>query len=158
MFRCHLKHSTIFSGNQHAKHALEKRGAKGQRSLVGFRQYVRGPHFAWEPISVFKVRQRSMTLREHESYTVTNCRIRSVLRALKKDSSLRIILDARKANRYFRRPPVAPMVTGEGLSNIELDPAEPDQSMASGDIRNAFHCLLIPSSLGSLFLNSTTQC
>ena len=38
---------------------------------------------------------------------------------LEKGSSLRMTLDARRANRYFRRPPVAPMVTGEGFSNIE---------------------------------------
>ena len=64
-----------------------------------------------------------------------------------------MILDARRANRYFRRPPVALMVTGEGFSNVELDPAESDQRwfMASGDIRNAFRCLLVPPSLGRYF-------
>ena len=35
---------------------------------------------------------------------------------------MRMILDARNSNRYFRRPPVPPMVTGEGFSKIELDP------------------------------------
>ena len=34
---------------------------------------------------------------------------------------------ANKANRYFRRPPVAPMVTSEGFPNIDLGPAESDQ-------------------------------
>ena len=58
---------------------------------------------------------------------------------LTKDSPLRMILDARRANRYSRRPLVAPMVTSEGSSNVELDLAEPDRKcfMASGDLRNA---------------------
>ena len=62
---------------------------------------------------------------------------------LKKEPSLRTILDARKANRYVRRPLVALTVTDEWLSNIGMDPTEFGQrwSLTSVDIRNDFHCL-----------------
>ena len=44
---------------------------------------------------------------------------------LKKESSLRTIWDARKANRYVRRPLVAQMVIDEGFSKSEMDAVEP---------------------------------
>ena len=44
-----------------------------------------------------------------------------MLFVVENDSSLRIILDARRANRYFRRPLVGLMFTAEGLSHVELN-------------------------------------
>ena len=45
------------------------------------------------------------------------------------------------------------MVLGEGFANVDLDPGESELRwfMASGDIRNALQCLLIPPSLGRYF-------
>ena len=88
-----------------------------------------------------------LALRKREGCSVT-----TVFFVLMEDSSLRMILDARKANRYFRRP-VAPMVTSEGFPNIELDPAEADQRwfMTSGNLRNSFRLLAYSAALGRHF-------
>ena len=51
---------------------MQKRGAQGQRSLAWSRRYIRGPNFAWEPIGLLKVCQRSIALWEHEGYCVTD--------------------------------------------------------------------------------------
>ena len=77
----------------------------------------------------------------------------------KEKLSLRMILDARRSNRHFRRAPHVSLVTGEGLSSIEVDLADPrsvsgeawDDLHRAGtvtfgisDIKDAFHRLRLP--------------
>ena len=81
----------------------------------------------WEPIGSCKVCQRSIALREHEVYSVTDCRIQGVLTALKG------FVIAHGSGRSQSQQ-VLPTDTGGSHDQRWF--------MASGDICNAFHCLL----------------
>ena len=79
---------------------------------------------------------------------------------LKKESSLRTILDARKANRYVRRLLVALTVTDECLSNIGMDLTESGQrwSMTSVCRHSQRHPLFAFSvKFGPLHLTSISK-
>ena len=64
----------------------------------------------------------------------------------KKDGRLRLIVDCRRTNQLFLDPPGVDLVTGEGLSKIELDWEEPPDFMqdiciafGEGDVSDCFH-------------------
>ena len=100
-------------------------------------------------------------------FTIIPTALCGIFFVCKKDGSLRLILDARRANQFFRRPPSTHLVTGEGLSRVELVlsddeswwhvsgyesadgsflPCDTDSGwrVAAGDIQNAFHNMLMP--------------
>ena len=69
----------------------------------------------------------------------------------KKLGMLRLILDARRANRRFRRAPRVKLLTGEGISRIECADDVGALFVGCGDVKDAFHNMLIPAWLGKYF-------
>ena len=71
---------------------------------------------------------------------------------LKKDGSLRLILDCRAGNRFFVDPPSVDLITSEGLSRIEVkckggldDLWLPLRAhLGSADVENSFHNMGMP--------------
>ena len=55
-----------------------------------------------------------------DDYTLTPLCVLGMFFVYKKDKSLRMIVDCRKANQLFAKPPGVDLVTGEGLSGAEL--------------------------------------
>ena len=77
---------------------------------------------------------------------------------LKKNGSLRLILDCRLTNQLFRRPPSTPLATAECLSSFEIgDPAGATVGddvfvyIGLSDIENAFHRMRMPEWLSDFF-------
>ena len=70
----------------------------------------------------------------------------------KKDGTLRLIIDARKGNQYFKKPPWVDMLSGEGMARVEVTLEQlADLCIASGDVKNAFHHFAIPLWLSRYF-------
>ena len=74
--------------------------------------------------------------------TTPKCKA-TVFFVLKKNCDLRLIVDARLANRMFRDPPSVHLATPEAFSRMEVDP---DVNLVEGtaDVDNCFHRLGIP--------------
>ena len=68
----------------------------------------------------------------------------------KKDGTLRLIFDTRKLNRQFKEPPHTDLPTASAMSHLECIPDTPVY-LGSGDIKNAFYSLKIPTALSDLF-------
>ena len=77
---------------------------------------------------------------------------------------MRLILDCRRANAWFSRPPHTALLTSEGLGNLEVDTSDGDTmeaeaatledvafSIGIADVRDAFHRLLMPSWMSRFF-------
>ena len=138
-----------FPGNPHATHAAEQWGVRSMKScFCPAGMYVdpvlREGQLAYSRFVSDLLHAGSMKV------TLSQVVESGVFFVLKKESSLRPIWDARKANRYVRRPLVPLMVIDEGLSNIEVDPTESGHRwfMTSVHFRNAFYCVPISSSFG----------
>ena len=74
----------------------------------------------------------------------------------KKGGRLRLILDARRVNEWFRKPPHVALVTSEGLGRIEvtgdeLGPETLDLWVGTADVKDAFHRMRMPRWLGDYF-------
>ena len=72
----------------------------------------------------------------------------------KKDKTLRMIVDARRANAVCREPPKVSWVTAEGLSRFETSSdtvASGHCCFAVGDVNNCFHRLRLPEGMHRLF-------
>ena len=65
--------------------------------------------------------------------------------------SLRVILDARRGNRRFHVPPSADLLTGEGLSRVEMTDNKLLWLIASSGIQNAFRPMLLKKWLARYF-------
>ena len=68
----------------------------------------------------------------------------------KKDGSLRVVFDTRRANLQFHEPPSTNFPTAGAFASLDTD----DQSHANivhGDISNAFYNMAIPTELSELF-------
>ena len=54
-----------------------------------------------------------------------------------------MILDCRRPNLWFKRPPRVQLVTGEGLANLEVETAETSDDaglwLGQADVKDAFH-------------------
>ena len=68
----------------------------------------------------------------------------------KKDGTLRLIFDTRKLNRRFKEPPHTDLPTASAMSHLECVPDNP-VFLGSGDIKNAFYSLKVPTSLSDMF-------
>jgi len=75
---------------------------------------------------------------------------------LKKSGLLRLIIDARRTNKWFHRPPAVSLLTSEGLASIEVEmdtlasTAVPI-TVGVGDVADAFHRLAAPIWLQAFF-------
>ena len=78
--------------------------------------------------------------------------------------AMRLILDCRRANAWFIRPPHTALLTSEGLGNLEVDLFDGDAveaeaaalkgvafSVGVADVRDAFHRLLMPAWMSRYF-------
>ena len=64
----------------------------------------------------------------------------------RKAGAQRFIKDARASNRHVLNPPCGPVLTGEGLCNLDFQGAPEDAQnwfVGSTDIKNAFHQMRI---------------
>ena len=72
-----------------------------------------------------------------------------------------MIIDARRANHHFERPPHVDLLTAEGLSNIEIDLGGEESDspsletlvffLGTADVEDCFHRILIPDWLSDYF-------
>jgi hypothetical protein len=74
----------------------------------------------------------------------------------KKCGKLRLILDCRRANMKFLEPPTVELVTGEGLSQIEVDMGSGDLeglklALGVADVSDCFHRLILDGPLREHF-------
>ena len=68
----------------------------------------------------------------------------------KKDGAQRMIVDCRRANQRFRRPPGVSLATPESFSQLECEPGL-RLFAAEIDVDNCFHRLRIREDLGRYF-------
>ena len=82
----------------------------------------------------------------------------------KERKTMRLILDCRRSNAWFSRPPHTALLTAEGLGNLEVDMVDDDAMMAEAaeltdvafsvgiaDVKDAFHRLLMPEWMSRYF-------
>ena len=69
----------------------------------------------------------------------------------KKDGRLRLILDTRNLNQWFKEPAYSQLPTAAVWSQIALSP-EHTLSMAQVDVDNAFYRVMLPPGMSSLFI------
>ena len=82
----------------------------------------------------------------------------------KERKTMRLILDCRRSNAWFNRPPHTALLTAEGLGNLEVDMVDDDATMAEAaeltdvafsvgiaDVKDAFHRLLMPEWMSRYF-------
>ena len=69
---------------------------------------------------------------------------------LKKDGRLRLVLDTRVANCWFKDPPKARLPTASALCGIEAAPGQ-DLYFAGGDIDNCFYRFEAPAEAKRFF-------
>ena len=73
----------------------------------------------------------------------------------KKNGQLRMIIDARRANRRLRPPPGVSMVSAEGLGRIEIETDNPSEPVpiwvGTADVKDCFHRMGIPRWMSKLF-------
>ena len=67
-----------------------------------------------------------------------------------KGGKQRLVLDARRANQWFRRPPCPDMGAGEALQRLEPTP-EQELFIGTADIRNCFYQCGVPPWLSEFF-------
>eukprot|EP00438_Fugacium_kawagutii_P032235 Skav231695 [mRNA] locus=scaffold597:1206282:1209294:- [translate_table: standard] len=76
----------------------------------------------------------------------------------KKSGQLRMVVDCRHANCFFKEPLGVALSTGDSLSRIELEPHE-TLNFCSADLKDAFYHLRLPPQLSHLFgLRSVRAC
>lgn len=75
----------------------------------------------------------------------------------KKADRQRLVLDCRRVNQKFRRPPVPDMGSGECLHRLESPPGSP-VSVGTADIRNCFYQCGIPPSWAEYFAFKQIPC
>ena len=68
----------------------------------------------------------------------------------KKNGSLRLVVDARRSNRRFRKPPGVAMATPESFARMETTGRD-DVFVATTDVKDCFHRLRITSEFGKYF-------
>ena len=88
------------------------------------------------------------------AWTTEPMEFASIFFVAKKDNSQRLIIDARRANRRFKRPPHVDLITSEGLSRIEQYGEGDDDyrfTMGLGDVNNCFHRLKMPPGMHRCF-------
>jgi len=68
----------------------------------------------------------------------------------KKGGKQRLVLDARRANQWFRRPPCPDMRAGEALQRLELTSGQ-ELFIGTADIRNCFYQCGVPPWLSEFF-------
>eukprot|EP00434_Breviolum_minutum_P035087 symbB.v1.2.031057.t1/scaffold3565.1/size54034/3 len=68
----------------------------------------------------------------------------------KKQNKLRLILDCRRSDHWFKPPTAVSLATGESLRRIAVDNEE-ELFVCSADLANAFYTLSMPSELRGLF-------
>lgn len=68
----------------------------------------------------------------------------------KKQNRLRLILDCRRSNHWFKEPKHVSLTTGESLRRISIEPGE-KLYVCSADLANAFYTLSMPVELRRYF-------